>query len=663
MYKGTYEDLSQVDPTTPSMSASNSSLTSQDVHMIPGKPMDFDELDNSEGPSRKTEAYYYNSTESDGMSDSEDEYTETFTFAKNISDPKAVLMRMPCIGTSVIDYLRIIGNETNTECFLIGRQVKIVGANEDLVKEALQRFRNLQTIFKRAKKPTTIVPCVHLNRESSEYGLYFCSLNRYNRNTFVDLFNEQTTMPLFVILPVFRDNQGKYMKPQGLLDIPVASPSTQWVQPQQQRMQQEQSLEERMRMASLQFENRGYATRQGQAPDNIPLWGENRNNYIVRTNTPVQRTPSPHTSAPISPVEEFPSLSSNAPPRPTIARRGNPKRVMRITGQQAGSKQKGGSKEKKSSAPSFCHASLQYNLHNMMTSLEEGLKDVSGFKGVIKLNAKLGKVLWTHVTPELQKRIWSPQDINDVAMKDCGIKPVFNNITTKSEAIVLQLDEILPPSCSKSAYFEIHGVARNQPSMPYEPIVMYMNQGVVELKKVVVSTKTMIEINWVALERVFDFQITLKTEETTRMDVKPYSTFIKKVSVSPHTRQITYENVQDFLEVSHIFLKQTTKYRIHFPFVVEITRIEKLPLIPQASLGYSEKILGDTGKGEVWYDVEISYSLHEGIFKSNLDLPAGKLASWTVQDILGSEEDKSNALSEYVEALLLLIDRCDKAMK
>jgi hypothetical protein len=100
----------------------------------------------------------------------------------------------------------------------------------------------------------------------------------------------------------------------------------------------------------------------------------------------------------------------------------------------------------------------------------------------------------------------------------------------------------------------------------------------------------------------------LQTEQTTRMDVKPYSTFIKKVAVSPVSRTITYENVPDFLEVDSILLKQTTKYRIHFPFVIEITRVEKLPLVQQRFNGYGiDKILGDTGKGQVWYDLEVQY--------------------------------------------------------
>ena len=98
----------------------------------------------------------------------------------------------------------------------------------------------------------------------------------------------------------------------------------------------------------------------------------------------------------------------------------------------------------------------------------------------------------------------------------------------------------------------------------------------------------------------------LTTQELGRIDVKPYTKFINKVSVNPYTREMTYENVPDFLEVSHILHKQITRYRIHFPFVVEITRIERVPLVPQQSMSHgNEKILGATGRGNVWYDLEV----------------------------------------------------------
>lgn len=94
------------------------------------------------------------------------------------------------------------------------------------------------------------------------------------------------------------------------------------------------------------------------------------------------------------------------------------------------------------------------------------------------------------------------------------------------------------------------------------------------------------------------------------MDVKPFNTFISKVAVNPETRHITFNNVPDFLEVNYILSKQTTLYRIVFPIVAEITRVERLPLVQQIdSYGY-EKILGDTGKGQVWYEFEVMQLNH-----------------------------------------------------
>jgi hypothetical protein len=64
-----------------------------------------------------------------------------------------------------------------------------------------------------------------------------------------------------------------------------------------------------------------------------------------------------------------------------------------------------------------------------------------------------------------------------------------------------RISDMLPSSFSKSAVFEIHAKARNQPILPYQPVIMYMSQGVVELKKVVASSNAITEINWCSLER------------------------------------------------------------------------------------------------------------------------------------------------------------------
>lgn len=617
------------------------------------------------------EAYYRCETESDEPEESDEEFVETFTFAKNIANPKEVLTGPPRNNSKPADYLRIIGNDTETECSLEGRSVKIVGTCEETIKEAAERFKNLQTMFKRRKRPTIVVPCAHYPVESPPFGLYFCSLERYAYQSFVTTFLNE---PSYVMLPVFKDKAGNYQKPKDLLSAPVnrPPPPPQWIMQQQQQQQQQHSqqhsqqlsLDERMRMATLEHK-RGFGNSSaGMAPDTTPLWGENKS-FVVRPSASKPAPPSGgngRSSAaatppqPREPVDDFPSLPSapRAPVKKPAAN--NTRRVVRVVPQKS-------SAAVASPQKSNLEIVREYNFFNIKNALTEGLTNIRGFKGGIKLSAKLGKVLWTKMSPENQKKIWNFHEIKDVLMTGHGVQPNFNNITTRSDEVITKISEILPEPYGNSANYEIYANARNQPMTPYQPVVMHMSQGVVELKKVVTNSTKIVEVDWVSLDRKFDFQMLLKTEETTRMDVKPYNTFIKKVAVDPITRIITYENVPDFLEVESILLKQTTKYRIHFPFVVEITRVEKLPLVQQKFNSFGiEKFQGSTGKGQVWYDLDVYYSTLDEKFKYNADLPVGKLASWTVDDIFQAEGQSSDALVEYIRCLLLLVERCDASV-
>ncbi|OBZ82371.1 hypothetical protein A0J61_09580 [Choanephora cucurbitarum] len=690
-FKGTFEDIESIAsaPVTPatyspiSNSPSTSSLTSQtspQIHRAVGRPLDIEAaVKNSDRKEGRFRGYY--ETESDGGDSDDDEYVETFKFAKNIADPNEVLIGPPVNNGRPAEYLRIIGNDTDTECCLIDRQIKIVGTSEEAVKEALERFKNLQTIYKRRKRSTIIVPCVHCPDEAAPpFGLYFCSLERYvHHQQYTNILNHPGK-PLHVIIPSFKNNAGAFQKPAELIDAP-RQPSVAMMQQRQQQQQQQQwaqrqqeqakrqqqlSLEEQMRLASFQHKPVSFGNPDiGMAPDQSPLWGENKS-FVVRPSEQSVlkqqqqqqqkfQQQQQHSPAPATPVDDFPALPTA--PRVTTQKKGPARRVMRLTNQKASP-----AAASRQSSISHLQAVKEYNLFNIKSALEDGLNGVRGFKGDIKLSAKMGKIFWTKITPEIQKQIWNFQDLKDILVKEHGIQPHFNDLTTTSDDIIGRMSDILPSPYSRSAYFEIHAQARNQPVLPYQPVVMYMQQGVVEIKKVVTATNKVVEIDWVSLNRKFDFQLLLQTEQTARHDVKPYSTFIKKVSVSPVTRQITYENVPDFLEVEYILLKQTTKYRIHFPFVVEITRVEKLPLSAQKFGSYGiDKILGDTGKGQVWYDMEVYYSTYDEIFKSNNSLPAGKLASWTVEDIVG--RDSSDALVEYIRCLLMIVEKYEETLK
>ncbi|KAL9548785.1 hypothetical protein MBANPS3_005528 [Mucor bainieri] len=676
-FHGTFEDFESMlssATTSPSISTTSTTTTANNVIRIKGRPLNLEKLDEDiatatatapETPAsdnNPTGAYFYGDTESDEPdTEEEDEFVETFTFAKNVRDPREVLTGPLVNNTKPVDYLRVIGNDTSTECSLIDRRVKIVGTSKEAVQEALERFRNLQTIFKRRRRDTQYVACVHYPTEAPEFGLYFCNLERYAQQSYVDLL-ERPSSPLYVILPAFKDRTNKYAKPVDLLDTAQQSPTQQWVQRQQhQQMHHEASLslDERMRMATLEHK-RGYGNvNAGMAPDLVPLWGENKN-YVMRSSAqPPAQSPGSRNGAPAlnEPKDDFPSLPSAAPR--VVPKKTNTRRVMRLTSQKASAAVSSGIPRSVSNMENL----RVYNFHNIKTALEEGLNGVRGFKGDVKLSAKIGKVLWSQITPDVQKQIWTYTDLNDRLMANAGVKPVFNKVTTLSDEIITRMSEVLPSAHSRRVSFEIYANARNQPSMPYQPVIMYMkNQGVVELSKVITATNKVTEIDWVSLDRKFDFQFLLQTEESTRMDVKPFNTFINRVAVNPETRHITFNNVPDFLEVNYILSKQTTIYRIVFPIVAEITRVERLPLVQQIdSYGY-EKILGDTGKGEVWYEFEVFYTNYDPIFKENQKLPAGKLASWTSESIIEGAENV-NALVEYIRTLLTMVEKFEGALR
>lgn len=94
-------------------------------------------------------------------------------------------------------------------------------------------------------------------------------------------------------------------------------------------------------------------------------------------------------------------------------------------------------------------------------------------------------------------------------------------------------DEIIKGAhfVSKTAIYEFHCLARNSPSLPYTPTVIHMNQGVIDVRKVVINDQTVAEVDWVSLDRRYDFQLALTATQLTRCDVKPYTSFNKRVSV------------------------------------------------------------------------------------------------------------------------------------
>ncbi|CAG8516035.1 698_t:CDS:2, partial [Scutellospora calospora] len=213
--------------------------------------------------------------------------------------------------------------------------------------------------------------------------------------------------------------------------------------------------------------------------------------------------------------------------------------------------------------------------------------------------------------------------------------------------------------CGRTSFFEINANARNSPHSGFTPVSMYVNCDFVSLDKVTMQWNHLVDVDWTVLDRNFDFGISLASRRILRSDVKPFNTFMKKVSVSPTNNMITYENIVDYLHVKSINYKQVAKYMLHKPFIAELTRIEQVPLSEQSNC---RKMLGKTGHGSYWYTIEVYNDKHGECLKNNETLGPGQIASWTVEDIIGDESTRLH-LIEYIKAMLLLVERCHKPVE
>ncbi|CAH1757223.1 4395_t:CDS:10 [Entrophospora sp. SA101] len=251
-----------------------------------------------------------------------------------------------------------------------------------------------------------------------------------------------------------------------------------------------------------------------------------------------------------------------------------------------------------------------YNFAQMKEALVEGMEHVRTFKGEIR----------------------------------------FSGSATHEEILYNGFTEVLGNKAYyANQYFEIEADARNSPYGEYTSVTMHINMSYVSLEKVMLQWNRVVDVEWSVLNRI-------STRKALRHDVKPFNTFIKKASVSPTTRIITFENVPDFLEVKQVKNITVNKYKLHFPFIAEVNRVEILPLIPQKN---SNKIQGKTGYGTLYYTIEIYNSNHKEMFLQHQKLATGTVASWTVYDILGDDPTYINMV-EFIKTMLLLVERCNK---
>jgi hypothetical protein len=108
-----------------------------------------------------------------------------------------------------------------------------------------------------------------------------------------------------------------------------------------------------------------------------------------------------------------------------------------------------------------------------------------------------------------------------------------SNITTSSTNSLETIDQILkllPATTNHSSRFEFHGESRTSLKKKMKPMILCTSGDNVKLEKVVCHDHNVCQINWSSLERSFDFEIDLKTQELGKVTSKPYNLFAKQVS-------------------------------------------------------------------------------------------------------------------------------------
>ncbi|KAF8934753.1 hypothetical protein BGZ58_005465 [Dissophora ornata] len=307
-----------------------------------------------------------------------------------------------------------------------------------------------------------------------------------------------------------------------------------------------------------------------------------------------------------------------------------------------------------------------YNMRRLSQAIRNGLSELRGQRKEIRLIGRLGCVLYPK-GPSILNQIWEYTQLEKVVVKERGVQPIFCPIVTIKNEDVNNLYGFLGPFATESAHFEIECNTRINPTSRYVRTLVTVPSKAAILDRVVTPWDTYGEVIWNAVDKHMDFEILLQAREGVihdtksalgRTDVKPFSTFRKKLSIGTHNSHITCYDINGYLEVLSINFKETRTYVKPEGFTVVIHKIEELKL--QRTAGLDAVTARTFGNGRKWYEIEVHNENINRNLLSNLTLIPGTVADWEVDGLVGPDPSKSEELERIVKTLMLIVDECQE---
>ncbi|KAK9729754.1 hypothetical protein K7432_000002 [Basidiobolus ranarum] len=566
------------------------------------------------------------------------EVTKSFLFHPDIEDPWKIL-----VPQSETNYLEEISQSTKTTALLEDRTVTITGTSLECIEEALARLENLQYRALQAPYRYQHIPLVHYPHIQDRFKLYFVNFTTAGINLTFPFTRKHILSEIYLLLPVTEDRKtGLWSGPD---DIHLSS------------LNKIISCQNALTKSSLNRAESMAVVQERKVPIVRISWKDidkfhsdevDEHSAYHTLAKEIDRSPSnlDSTSADIdsdmSEKPDFMSLDHNT------GHKTNSKSAYGISNEAEKRFNKSHDILKQESPGKMLK---DYNFNQIKSAFYSGLDYVRYFQGEVSLEARLGKVAYRNLKPELMKKLWEYSDLKNILLEEMELRPIFSNIVATEYKTIRHLIERLGTGNPRHPYYVIEADARSSTNTHYCPVRLHINVNMVKLEKVVTKKDRVLDIDWNSLSRVYDFQLKIWTRKHLRHDAKPYSTFLKNISINRDDLRITYKDIPNFIRVKRIKLKKKIFYKINDHFTLELTFVTLL----NSNESFCGRMEADPSKGESYFTMRVSSHFWDSRTCHNLSLSPGDVPSWSVDELVGGPTCRH--LIQLVRTMIILVEQ------